>query len=399
MYMKENVLFNVADHPTPKISKGEIAFTLESRDYKNAQCVITQNYIEVEMETLKRKYEVNIPKLIECLNQHRNMSILEIAEKLDKPKTMVEHWFRKDKYFAIPDADIWMQLKSLLGIETTEFDESIMTFEVDVGKYDMAGRIYTGETSPTILTESQSNLYLIPHDSNENKYVVALENQPTDSRIKILEDGVIQTLTSRMGTGGNNTPMVMEGINGDQAGTLDSNYYKGCGERQGTEREVVCVGNGQLAQLGLHEKAHTLDCMHDQQAVLEHQYDNLTVRRLTPTECSRLQGYPDGWMDIGEWRDSKGKLHKESDAPKYKAAGNSIALPFWQWLMFRISEQLKKDEVENPTMASLFDGISGFPLCGVRAGITPIWSSEIEEFPMAVAEKHFGENGDLAKFL
>ena len=54
------------------------------------------------------------------------------------------------------------------------------------------------------------------------------------------------------------------------------------------------------------------------------------VRRLTPTECERLQGYPDGWTDIGAWTDTKGKLHKESsDSARYKALGNSIALPFW----------------------------------------------------------------------
>lgn len=52
------------------------------------------------------------------------------------------------------------------------------------------------------------------------------------------------------------------------------------------------------------------------------------VRRLTPLECERLQGFPDGWTDIGEWTDSKGKVHKCSDAPRYKALGNSIALPF-----------------------------------------------------------------------
>ena len=53
------------------------------------------------------------------------------------------------------------------------------------------------------------------------------------------------------------------------------------------------------------------------------------VRRLTPLECERLQGFPDGWTDIGDWVDSKGKKHKgESDSPRYKALGNSIALPF-----------------------------------------------------------------------
>ena len=227
----------------------------------------------------------------------------------------------------------------------------------------------------------------------ESKEPVLLES--THSHATTNENGIATTLVKSMEQGKGYVPMVTQGINGDTAGTLDSNYFKGCGEREGTEREVVCVGNGQLAQLKMSDKAHALDCMHDQQAVME----NLVVRRLTPKECSRLQGYPDGWMDIGEWTDSKGKLHKDSDAPKYKAAGNSIALPFWQWLMDRIAKQLKKDGCDNPTMASLFDGISGFPLCAIRSGIKPVWSSEIEEFPMAVAERHFGENGDIEKFL
>lgn len=51
------------------------------------------------------------------------------------------------------------------------------------------------------------------------------------------------------------------------------------------------------------------------------------VRRLTPLECERLQGFFDGWTDIGDWIDTTGKLHKDSDSPRYKALGNSIALP------------------------------------------------------------------------
>lgn len=116
---------------------------------------------------------------------------------------------------------------------------------------------------------------------------------------------------------------------------------------------------------------------------------NAVVRRLTPLECERLQGYPDGWTDIGDWTDSKGKLHKgESDSPRYKALGNSIALPFWEWMAARMVSHLDTD---HPTMASLFDGIGGFPLVYSRAGCEPIWASEIEEFPIAVTKVHFPE--------
>lgn len=115
----------------------------------------------------------------------------------------------------------------------------------------------------------------------------------------------------------------------------------------------------------------------------------MIVRRLTPMECERLQGYPDGWTDIGEWRDSKGKLRDSADSPRYKACGNSIALPFWDFLAKRISAQYLRPV----TMGSLFDGIGGFPLVFERHNGkgTARWASEIEEFPIAVTKLRFGE--------
>ena len=115
---------------------------------------------------------------------------------------------------------------------------------------------------------------------------------------------------------------------------------------------------------------------------------NMMVRRLTPLECERLQGYPDGWTDIGEWIDSNGGKHQSSDSSRYKALGNSIALPFWFWLLRRISAQYERPA----TLGSLFDGIGGFPLCWERCNGdgTALWASEIEEFPMAVTKMRFG---------
>ena len=120
------------------------------------------------------------------------------------------------------------------------------------------------------------------------------------------------------------------------------------------------------------------------------------VRRLTPMECERLQGFPDGWTDIGEWTDSKGKVHKDSDTPRYKALGNSIAVGyaneqrgFWCWMAKRMCAQYDRPT----TMASLFDGIGGFPLAFSAAGCTPVWASEIEDFPIAVTKIRFPETG------
>lgn len=117
---------------------------------------------------------------------------------------------------------------------------------------------------------------------------------------------------------------------------------------------------------------------------------NGQVRRLTPLECERLQGYPDGWTDIGDWTDSNGKLHKgSSDSARYKALGNSIALPPWRWVIKRLCGWYERPA----TMASLFDGIGGFPLIWEQFNGqgSCLWASEVEEFPIAVTKRHFPE--------
>ena len=111
------------------------------------------------------------------------------------------------------------------------------------------------------------------------------------------------------------------------------------------------------------------------------------VRRLTPVECERLQGFPDNYTNIGDWTDSKGKKHKYADSPRYKALGNSIALPQWFWLVQRMHPYLK----EKPTLGSLFDGLGGFPLVWQRAygEGTARWASEVDNFCIAITRKRF----------
>ena len=201
-----------------------------------------------------------------------------------------------------------------------------------------------------------------------------IENHPNDSRVKFREDDTFQTLSGRMGTGGGNVPMVL------QESMIKDNK----------DSDVVCLndqgGNCMSVTENMTNGLRAQEHGH-QPCVAE----NTVVRRLTPLECERLQGYPDGWTDIGEWIDTKGKKHKDADSPRYKALGNSIALPFWQWMAERMTKTLKDDGIEDPTMASLFDGIGGFPLVYSRCGVVPVWASEIEEFPIAVTKIHFGE--------
>jgi len=108
------------------------------------------------------------------------------------------------------------------------------------------------------------------------------------------------------------------------------------------------------------------------------------VRRLTPLECERLQGFPDDWSKYGDF---DGEVKELSDAARYRLQGNSIARPFWTWLMRRIAAQYERPA----TLGSLFDGQSGFILCGLEVGMKPVWSSEIEKNAVAVAKYHFPE--------
>lgn len=346
--------------------------------------------------------------------------------------------------------------------------------------------------------ETNINDTLNIFDNGENRTptlimqnVLCIENHPNDSRVKISKDGVVQTLSSRMGTGGGNVPMVMETYQ-ETTGALCASGYDKLGTQEamndmyvvqscnwdggqisptltannanGAQRmpdkdnfnAVITYGVDSYNQSAEYEVQQTLRtngggdnspkiCTYKKKnnageyddgvgtlkacdgdygggsETLVTTYQDVTgticetiskgtsnqianedqlvtpnsiVRRLTPLECERLQGFPDFWTDIGEWVDSKGKKHKNADSPRYKALGNSLGLPFWQWLADRIVKQLKEDGIENPTIASLFDGISGFPLVFERSGAKAIWSSELEEFAIAVAERHFPEETD-----
>lgn len=271
---------------------------------------------------------------------------------------------------------------------------------------------YAVEQSPTLTSQKHDAMVLCLNDKggsvmgiseNVSGTLRAQEHghQPTildmAHACDVIRDcvGTSLSLQTRMGTGGNQVPLVAYGI-----------------------------GNGQVneAATPAFEKAQTLNTMHDAQAVFCAAVDcrngtentdvngtlqaksnggtsynlqnvvreNMLVRRLTPLECERLQGFPGGWTDIGDWVDSKGKKRQTTDSARYKALGNSIALLPWRWVLKRLSAQYERDA----TMASLFDGIGGFPLIWEqlnRRG-SCLWASEIDEFPIAVAKYHFGED-------
>ena len=108
-----------------------------------------------------------------------------------------------------------------------------------------------------------------------------------------LQGGVINTLQARMGTGGNNMPMLMRMREGKPGG-----------------------GKGPLIS---DDKSLTIATANDQTLLNEG-----TVRHLTPIECERLQGFPDDWTA------------GQSDSARYKQMGNAVAVPVVEWIIQNI---------------------------------------------------------------
>lgn len=191
----------------------------------------------------------------------------------------------------------------------------------------------------------------------------------------------VPALQARMGTGGNQVPLTYQ----DVTGTLSPGAHAGSYNGQDAYNDMLVCGASPDVAHALRAKSA---CAYREDAET-YPVQNMVVRRLTPMECERLQGFPDHWTDIGEWIDEKGKKHKDADSPRYKALGNSIALPFWDWMLRRMARYLP----EGATLGSLFDGIAGFPLIWERihGRGTARWASEIEPFPIAVTKRWFGE--------
>jgi DNA (cytosine-5)-methyltransferase 1 len=170
------------------------------------------------------------------------------------------------------------------------------------------------------------------------------ENHPADSRVKELE-GVCSTVTSRWGTGGGNAPMVSQTIQ-ETVGALCADSHPGgySGQDAYTGRLIPQA----ISAYSIREdaKANTFSATelevstalkalqpstqsHHAQTFISEQ---VAVRRLSVTECERLQGFPDHYTDI------KPKGRATPDGPRYKSLGNSMAVPVMNWIGQKIQK-------------------------------------------------------------
>lgn len=170
----------------------QCASTLTARYYKGIgsnhdNMVIEVITYEIPQKVRVRKHPVDCVDLCKCLRQHKETQKFtnrQIAEELSIPLTKVEHWFRQDGSFAIPDEDVWVNLKKLLNIATDRFDKSIMTFEGKDGVYEKGNRIYDEiGLSPTI-TCSEPIEVLVAEENMDIKQIGNLWGDETDFKNK-----------------------------------------------------------------------------------------------------------------------------------------------------------------------------------------------------------------------
>lgn len=191
-----------------------------------------------------------------------------------------------------------------------------------------------GNTVPDVVYPEKARTLAARHDSSpcadRGQNVVAL-----DCRNLIGNADISGTLQAK-NEGGfslNFVNPVVYDCRGNGSGDIVPNLT-GDHENRVTDYTAVCVGNGQMHQTELGDKTGALNCMHDQQAVIHSAKPprRYIVRRLTPLECCRLQGFPDWWEDGVNG----------SDSARYKMWGNGIALPCAEDVLKRIAYEFSK---------------------------------------------------------
>jgi len=175
----------------------------------------------------------------------------------------------------------------------------------DIKKGRKEGQDPAGCFIPSVASTLQTTCGDYSRVDEFNVIAKVYETHPADSRVKEMGD-VCQTVTSRWGTGGGNLPLVQNvtSIQGNLIGR-DKGGPQGVGVSEG-------------------ETMYTLT-----KADVHGVQTEMAVRRLTPVECERLQGFPDNYTNIKD---------KCPDGPRYKAMGNSMAVPVMRWIGERINK-------------------------------------------------------------
>lgn len=301
--------------------------------------------IEVKQLVRIRKYSVDSEGLVNCLRSHKEQSNLtnrQIAEKLNEPITLIEHWFRRDNSFSIPDADIWYELKKLLNINTKEYDLSITEFIEKEGVYEKSNRYYhENGVAPTLTTGG--NERIIQQSSNNLKFIGGLGNKDWAGDGKSLSrnypqgervystNGIACSQTSQGGGTGSYTGLYLEEpvvtVHKSIKPSVAKNFEREKGDILKSNKEIYqckCDSGWQDNKVGL-KVSPTLRAGNSHTSALDNNY---RIRKLTPLECWRLMGFydEDYYIARKSLMDTYYNGRDRSNSQMYKQAGNSIVV-------------------------------------------------------------------------
>lgn len=313
----------------------------------NKELTVEIQKVDIPQTVKVRKYPIDTYLLCECLRDHKygsNFSNKDIAESLNVPVTKVEHWFRKDECFAIPDAEIWFDLKSLLGIETDEFDEAIMTFEEKEGVYEKSERHYFSEgLSPTLTCMSGSEKILVPNDRP-----LALDEQNGYIRT----DGTVGTIVTDGSSPKHNNRVLEPKWVSDKGVKFICDPKRGMCTDINADVIQPLTARGQANWTGSFvspdidhlEKSSTIGSTEPTKIHLKNgsmvtsndDLSNYRIRKLTPKECWRLMGFDDTDFEKAEKVCSNTQL--------YKQAGNSIVVNVLEGILGNLLPKKSRSE-------------------------------------------------------
>jgi len=217
-------------------------------------------------------------------------------------------WFTKSRRAQnVDDYETWIEggvMPTLNAFDNGDIRTTVLIMRNREGKPGGGKGPMLGEKSFTLATNNDQTLFIF------------YGNRVDDVRI---QGGVINTLQARMGTGGNNMPMVFSHTQG-----LDPQPSEEVSPTLRRNGNGMAVAYDEFND-SISDTHHTLRAGTKQSTgvMMETQ-----VRRLTPLECERLQGFPDDWTA------------GQSDSARYKQMGNAVAVPVVEWIIQGIVDTL-----------------------------------------------------------
>lgn len=364
----------------------------------------------IPQEVTVRKYTCDITRfqaLLRDSKKERKLTNKIIAEKLGKTQTEVEHWFRTDKCFSVPDDNVWFELKAILGIETSEFDDFVTVFETREGVFEKANRCYdvNGKMS-TLMTTSNDNIIepvrvgCMPSPGGTIKNSQAKRVYSVDGKsVNLVANGGgegaktgLYAIPVNTTTDGKSQTMKAQYYKNGMANFLND-YSKGClygasgvAEPVGYATPIEWDENGRPTKAisGADGKTYTVYEVKDGIITIKGKEYPIKladgfyiIRKLTVTECCRLQTMPDNYCKA------------VSDSQAYKGLGNGWTAEVIIHLLNHALKDVPRDE--EIIVLSMYDGIGTGRYCLDKMGFTNIkyYAYEIDKYPIAIAMDNY----------